>query len=73
MLLAEKDIVAGVRFPLNALKVAGKSGAQVESVIYVGATHCFDEELAWNPSFKFDPAEAARAHAFYGQWISGKG
>jgi dienelactone hydrolase len=72
MLLAEKDIVAGVRFPLNALKVAGKSGAQVESVIYAGATHCFDEELAWNPSFKFDPVEAARAHDFYGRWIAGK-
>jgi dienelactone hydrolase len=72
MLLAEKDSVAGVRFPLNALKAAQKSGAQTESVIYAGATHCFDEELAWNPSFKFDPVEAARAQAFYGEWLAGK-
>lgn len=72
MLLAEKDSVAGVRLPLNALKAAEKSGARVESMIYRGATHCFDEEITWNPTFKFDLAEARRAHRFYGQWISGK-
>jgi dienelactone hydrolase len=71
MLLAEKDSVAGVRFPLTALKAAEKSGAQTQSLIYKGATHCFDEELAWNPTFKFDPALAVRSHAFYGEWISG--
>jgi dienelactone hydrolase len=71
MLLAEKDSVAGVRFPLAALKAAEKSGAKTESIIYKGATHCFDEALSWNPTFRFDPALAARAHTFYGQWIAG--
>jgi dienelactone hydrolase len=70
MLLAEKDSVAGVRFPLNALKAAAKSGAPTESVVYAGATHCFDEEITFNPTFKFDPVEASKAHAFYGRWIS---
>jgi dienelactone hydrolase len=72
MLLAERDSVAGVRFPLNALKIAEQSGAQTESLIYKGATHCFDEEYAFNPTFKYDPAEAARAHELYGKWIAGK-
>lgn len=71
MLLAEKDSVAGVRFPLNALKAAEKSGAQTDSIVYKGATHCFDEEITLNPTFKFDPVEAARAHSFYADWIAG--
>jgi dienelactone hydrolase len=69
MLLAEKDSVAGVRFPLRALAAAEKSGAITDSVIYKGATHCFDEMVTLNPTFKFDPAETARATAFYAQWI----
>ncbi len=70
MLLAEKDSVAGVRFPLRALEAAAKSGATTDSIVYKGATHCFDEEVTLNPTFKFDPAETARAAAFYGQWIA---
>jgi dienelactone hydrolase len=70
MLLAEKDSVAGVRFPLRALAAAAKSGAKTESVVYAGATHCFDELVTLNPTFKFDPVDTARATAFYGKWIS---
>jgi dienelactone hydrolase len=70
MLLAEKDSVAGVRFPLRALAAAQKSGAIVDSVVYPGATHCFDEEVTFNPTFKFDPVDTIRAIEFYGNWIS---
>lgn len=69
MLLAEKDSVAGVRFPLRALAAAKNSGAHVESAVYAGATHCFDEEITFNPTFKFDPVDAIRAIKFYGAWI----
>jgi dienelactone hydrolase len=72
MLLCEKDSVSGVRFPMKALAAAAKSGAQVESVVYPGATHCFDEDVTINPTFRYDPAEAKRAMAFYGMWISGQ-
>jgi dienelactone hydrolase len=71
MLLAEKDSVAGVRYPLRALAAAAKSGARVDSQVYAGATHCFDEQITFNPTFKFDPAETKRAIALYGAWISG--
>jgi dienelactone hydrolase len=70
MLLAEKDSVAGVRFPLRALAAAAKSGAPVESIVYPGATHCFDEEITFNPTFRFDPVDTIRAVEFYGSWIS---
>jgi dienelactone hydrolase len=70
MLLAERDSVAGVRFPLAALKAATKSGATTDSIVYPGATHCFDEEVTFNPTFKFDPVDAAKAHQFYAKWIS---
>ena len=70
MLLAEKDSVAGVRIPLRALTAAAKSGAITNSVVYPGATHCFDEDLTFNPTFKFDPVDMKRAMAFYGSWIS---
>jgi dienelactone hydrolase len=69
MLLAEKDSVAGVRFPLRALAAAEKSGAKVENVVYPGATHCFDEKITFNPTFKYDPKDAGRAIGFYGKWI----
>jgi dienelactone hydrolase len=71
MLLAEKDSVAGVRFPLRALAAAAKSGADTDSMVFPGATHCFDEEVTINPTFKFDPTETARATALYARWISG--
>jgi dienelactone hydrolase len=69
MLLAEKDSVAGVQFPLSALRAAAKSGAKVESLVLKGATHCFDEDDTFNPAFRFDPAEASRAHNLYANWI----
>jgi dienelactone hydrolase len=72
MLLAEKDSVAGVRFPLRALAAAAKSGATVDSIVYPGATHCFDEEITFNPTFKFDPVDFAKAIDHYGTWISAK-
>jgi dienelactone hydrolase len=73
MLLAEKDSVAGVRFPLKALEAAHRSGAKTQSLIYAGATHCFDEENTFSPTFKIDPVLAARAHKLYGEWIAEKG
>jgi dienelactone hydrolase len=72
MILAEWDVVAGVRFPLSALRAAQKSGAMTESIVYPRATHCFDEVITLNPTFKYDPVDAARAITFYGQWISQK-
>ena len=70
MLLAEKDSVAGVRYPLRALAAAKQSGAKTDSIVYPGATHCFDELVTLNPTFKFDPVDKARATSFYGEWIS---
>jgi dienelactone hydrolase len=70
MLLAEKDGVAGVQAPLAAMRAAAKSGAQIEHKVLAGATHCFDEDKTYNPAFRFDPAEAVRAHALYADWIS---
>jgi dienelactone hydrolase len=72
MLLAEKDSVAGVRLPLRALAAAEKSGAHVDSIVYPGATHCFDKEITFNPTFKFDPIDTKRATGFYGSWINAK-
>jgi dienelactone hydrolase len=70
MLLAEKDSVAGVRFPLRALAAAARSGARTDSIVYPRATHCFDEEITFNPTFKFDPVDTHKAIEFYGKWIS---
>jgi dienelactone hydrolase len=70
MLLAEKDSVAGVRYPLRALAKAQKSGAHTDSTVYKGATHCFDELVTINPTFRFDPIETERATKFYGAWMA---
>lgn len=70
MLLAEKDSVAGVRFPLRALAAAEKSGASAQSIVYPGATHCFDEKVTLNPTFKYDPVDTAKATNLYAEWIS---
>lgn len=72
MLLAEKDSVAGVRLPLAALGRAARSGASVDSIVYPRATHCFDEENTFNPTFRFDRGDTVRAIGFYGSWISGR-
>lgn len=72
MLLAQKDTVAGVRFPLRALAAAAKSGAKTASDIFPCATHSFDEEVTFNPTFRYDPKEAQRAMDYYGVWISQK-
>jgi dienelactone hydrolase len=49
---------------------ARKAGAQVETVMFTGVTHAFDERVQTPDSrFRFDQAAADRAHALFIAWL----
>jgi dienelactone hydrolase len=49
---------------------ARKAGSKVETVMFPGVTHAFDEQVQTAEStFRFDPVAAARAHAEFVTWL----
>jgi dienelactone hydrolase len=49
---------------------ARKAGATVETVIYPGVTHAFDERVkSADSTFKFDTAATTRAHREFIAWL----
>lgn len=67
-LLAERDLVSGVRMPLAAAARVAAGGSAVETETCAGATHAFDEVDTANPAYVYDPILAARAHAAFADW-----
>lgn len=67
---AEHDTVqsaAGCRPMVDRGRAAG---AKVETVVFPGVTHAFDERVkSADSTFRFDPAAAARAHAEFIAWL----
>jgi dienelactone hydrolase len=51
---------------------ARKSGSAVETVVFPGVTHAFDERVkSADSAFRFDQAATARAHAEFIAWLKG--
>jgi dienelactone hydrolase len=49
---------------------ARKAGSSVETVMFPGTTHAFDERVKSKDStFRFDPAATDRAHAEFIAWL----
>jgi dienelactone hydrolase len=67
---AEHDTVqsaAGCRPMVDRARAAG---ARVETVVFPGVTHAFDERVkSADSTFRFDPAAAARAHQEFIAWL----
>jgi dienelactone hydrolase len=55
---------------LRAADKIRRAGAPVETHIYPGATHSFDEETSVNPTFRFNPTQAADAQARFAEWMA---
>lgn len=70
LMLGEDDTLSGTRYPLKAMDKIRATGARVETHIYPGATHSFDEEKSVNPTFRFDPVKTADAHARFATWMA---
>jgi dienelactone hydrolase len=68
-ILAQDDSLAGITLPLKAAARLSKAGCQVETHIYPGATHSFDEETSVNPTFRFNPEHARDAHVRFADWM----
>jgi dienelactone hydrolase len=69
---AEHDTVqsaAGCR-PME--ERARRAGSHVETVVFPGVTHAFDERIkSADSTFRFDSAATARAHAEFIAWLQG--
>jgi dienelactone hydrolase len=49
---------------------ARNAGSEVETVVFPGVTHAFDERVrSADSKFKFDPAATVRAHAEFINWL----
>jgi dienelactone hydrolase len=68
---AEHDTVqSGAADCRRMLERARKAGSQVETVVFPGVTHAFDERVrSADSTFKFDPVATARAHAAFIAWL----
>jgi acetyl esterase/lipase len=55
---------------MRAADKVRSAGAAVETHIYPGATHSFDEETSVNPTFRFNLAQAADAQARFADWMA---
>jgi dienelactone hydrolase len=69
-MLGEDDTLSGTRYPLKAANKIRGAGAPVETHIYPGATHSFDEETSVNPTFRFNLAQTADAQARFADWMA---
>ena len=70
LMLGENDTLSGTHLPLKAADKVRLSGATVETLIYPGATHSFDEETSVNPTFRFNPEQTADAQARFADWMA---
>jgi dienelactone hydrolase len=67
---AEHDTVQSAAGCQPMLDRARKAGSHVETVVFPGVTHAFDERVkAADSTFKFDPAATARAHQEFIAWL----
>jgi dienelactone hydrolase len=67
---AEHDTVQSAAGCQSMVDRARKAGSLVETVMFPGTTHAFDERVKSSDStFRFDPAAAARAHAEFIAWL----
>lgn len=70
MVFAEDDTVQSAEGCRPMIERGRKAGARIETVVFPGVTHAFDERLTTDDStFRFDPAAAARAHAEFIAWL----
>jgi dienelactone hydrolase len=70
MVFAERDTVQGIAGCKPMVERARKAGATVETVIYPGVTHAFDERVkSADSTFKFDTAATTRAHREFIAWL----
>ena len=70
MVFAEHDTVQSAEGCRSLIERGRKAGARIETVVFPGVTHAFDERLTTDDStFRFDPAAAARAHAEFIAWL----
>jgi dienelactone hydrolase len=72
LMLGENDTLSGTKYPLRAADKVRGAGAPVETHIYPGATHSFDEETSVNPTFRFNPVQAADAQARFADWMASR-
>jgi dienelactone hydrolase len=70
LMLGEDDTLSGTRYPLKAAEKIRRGGTRVETHIYPGATHSFDEETSVNPTFRFNPVQTADAQARFADWMA---
>ena len=70
LMLGEDDTLSGTRYPLKAADKIRSEGAPVETHIYPGATHSFDEETSVNPTFRYNAAQTADAQARFADWMA---
>jgi dienelactone hydrolase len=67
---AEHDTVQSAAGCRPMVDRARKAGAEVETVMFPGVTHAFDERVkSADSTFKFDPAATARAHQEFIAWL----
>jgi dienelactone hydrolase len=67
---AEHDTVQSAAGCGPMVDRARKAGSKVETVMFPGVTHAFDERVrSADSTFKFDPAATARAHAEFIAWL----
>jgi dienelactone hydrolase len=67
---AEHDTVQSAAGCRSMADRARRAGSEVETVVFPGVTHAFDERVrSADSTFKFDPAATARAHAEFITWL----
>ena len=67
---AEHDRVQSAAGCRAMVDRARQAGSRVETVMFPGVTHAFDERVQTPTSpFRFDPDAAARAHAQFIAWL----
>ncbi|GIU67125.1 dienelactone hydrolase family protein [Candidatus Phycosocius spiralis] len=69
-ILAQNDSLAGISLPLKAAELLSNTGCHVETHIYPGATHSFDEETSVNPTFRYEASKARDAHTRFANWMA---
>jgi dienelactone hydrolase len=70
MVFAEEDTVQSAAGCMPMVERARRAGSTVETVVYPGVTHAFDERVkSADSTFRFDPAATARAHAEFIAWL----
>lgn len=70
VVFAEHDTVQSKAGCRRMLERARTSGSTVETILFPGVTHAFDERVkSPDSTFRFDPAATAKAHAGFIAWL----